>query len=69
MKNVLYIGAVAAVVILSSCRKEYTCVCTEDGYTQEYEYQSIKEDDAKSECEDQQDTFNANGQSVVCILD
>ncbi len=69
MKKNLFIGSFIAIAIMSSCRKDYTCVCTEDGFTQEYEYTSIKKDDAKSECEDQQNTFNANGQNVVCKLD
>lgn len=69
MKNILLIGAITALAIMSSCRKEYTCVCTEDGYTQEYEYTNIKKKDAESECSDQEDTFNTTGQNVVCKLD
>lgn len=69
MKRLLFIGALATLAIMGSCRKDYTCVCTEDGYTKEFEYTSIKKDDAESACEDQEEIFNKTGQNVVCKLD
>lgn len=69
MKKMLFIGALSAVAVLSSCRKDYTCVCTEDGYTKSFEYTDIKNDDAKSACEEQEEIFNETGQNVKCDLD
>ena len=69
MKRLLLIATVGAMAILSSCAKDYTCVCTEDGYTKSFEYTGMKEDAAKSACADQEDTFNETGQNVACKLD
>ena len=69
MKKVLFIGSFITLVIMSSCRKDYTCVCSEEGYTRQFEYTSIKKDDANNACADQEEIFNKLGQNVKCDLD
>ena len=69
MKKVLFATATFTLILVSSCRKDYTCVCTEDGFTKSFEYTDIKSDDAESACEDQEETFNKTGQNVNCELD
>lgn len=50
MKKVLAI-AVLGVFVLASCKKDYTCECTEDGFTYEYTMTESKKAAAAAMCE------------------
>lgn len=47
-KKLLYLFPIIAAGIFSSCKKDYTCVCTA---TMTYEIKSATKSDAKDECD------------------
>jgi len=49
----LLIGGVA-LISLASCKKDYNCSCTEDGFTFNYPINNAKKKDAEKVC----DTWN-----------
>jgi hypothetical protein len=59
MKKVLLIAAVAGFV-MASCKKDYTCVCTDNAGTDpayEYKYPKAKKKDAEASCKTQNDAW------------
>lgn len=49
MKKLLLVAAVAAFT-MTSCKKDYTCTCTEDGKSYNFEMKDVKKKDAKDAC-------------------
>lgn len=62
MKKLALIAVVAGFAF-ASCKKDYTCTCTADGYSASTTFHSTKKD-AKTACDN-----NASGMSgVTCTL-
>jgi hypothetical protein len=63
--SILLTGLALVAFTFSSCKKEYTCVCTDsdDGDTDSYTYPKAKKSDAKAWCEAE------SGGSWTCELD
>ena len=52
MKKLLLIGMIFGALALTSCKKDYTCVCTIDGEDWPAEiYKNTKKKDAKDKCD------------------
>lgn len=62
--------AVAAIFVLglSSCKKDYTCTCTDPGFDPDvYTFKDVKKKDAESACDTWNALYVAGGGS--CSLD
>ena len=53
---------------LASCKKDYTCKCTLDGESQNYEYSNVKKADAEDACDTQQKQFSSAGINAACSI-
>lgn len=70
MKKVL-IGsgfALMALVVLSSCKKDYTCACTYDSTTVNMEYTDVKKKDAEDACSTQETLFKIVDPAASCSI-
>lgn len=66
MKKLLFVAAVAAFT-MTSCKKDFTCTCTDGTNSFPYEMKDVKKKDAKEACE----TLNtlSSGTGTTCSLD
>ncbi len=64
MKKFAPIVAVAVLgMMFASCKKNYTCTCTQNGVTTKYEYKKVKKDDAEAACAASNTLFALGGGS------
>lgn len=50
-----------ALLALASCKKDYTCSCTEDGETFNYPINNVKKKDAEKVCDTWKTAFVLDG--------
>ena len=66
------LSLVVGLVVLSSCKKDYRCTCTQNGvYFTHFEYQNMEEEGAVAACasdEYLQQNENADP-SITCSID
>ncbi len=60
MKKLLLV-AVAGMFVLASCKKDYTCTCTEDGVSEVYPIKGAKKKDAEKVCDTWTALYTADG--------
>jgi len=65
MKKSILFSAAFGLLALSSCRKDYTCDCTLDGYTQYLPIPDSKEKDVESMCDVWKAEYALDGGSCV----
>lgn len=67
MKN-LFIFAIlfSAVTMLSSCKKDYTCDCGNEG---KFQFNDVKKKDAEDACKNAETGFKMLNASASCKLD
>lgn len=67
----MIIAAVSGLFILPSCKKNYTCICTEGSgslaISKEYDLGSQTKKDAQADCDNKAYNY-VQGGSVVCKL-
>lgn len=69
MKKVMFIGVVG-MVLLSSCKKDWTCICTSGSTSAVAEnYSNLSKKDAEKECADVQALANSFGGNVSCDIE
>lgn len=70
-KSILTIIAAAGLFILPSCKKDYTCICTEgsgsSATSKEYDLGSQTKKDARADCDNKAYEYG-KGSIVVCKL-
>ena len=70
MKKLVVIAAVAALGMMTSCKKEYTCECTYSGGgvsgTVSQTFSKMKKKEAKDKCDSYDDT--SNGTTAECSI-
>lgn len=65
MKNLLLIAAVLFAFSVTSCKKDYTCVCTVAGTSTDLEMEDVSKKDAEDACDELSDA----SPDVTCKLD
>lgn len=67
MKKVITLATIA-LIGLSSCKKDRTCVCvdSDDGYTEAITLKNLKKKDAKTICESNNQIYNSY--QTICEL-
>lgn len=70
MKKVIILGslALAAVALLPSCKKNYTCSCTANGVTYTYLYSKTTKSDAQDLCTAQEADWKNVSSSASCSV-
>lgn len=69
MKKLVVVAAVAALGMMTSCKKEYTCECKLSGFisgTVSEKYSKMKKKDAEKKCDE--NDASENGQTVECSI-
>lgn len=65
-------GLLAAVLLvvgtMSSCKKDYTCSCTGDGWSLDAKYTKVKKKDAQSSCDSAESTYKSGDPTASCTL-
>jgi hypothetical protein len=55
MKKITFVIAAVGLISMTSCKKDYTCTCTDGTDTEKFEFKDAKKKDAKNAC----DTWNS----------
>ncbi|MBA2407352.1 MAG: hypothetical protein H0V65_05105 [Chitinophagales bacterium] len=70
MKKLFFIASVTLAVGFTSCKKDYTCTCTENGTNVGVVgIPNSSKSDAQTLCDNEQTTLNGLGASASCTLD
>ncbi len=66
----LFIGifAIGFAVSFTSCKKDYTCECTYDGQTVNYEIENAKSNDANEVCDASEALYKMSDPAASCTL-
>lgn len=67
MKKV-FILAAAVLLVLASCKKDYTCVCTINGSSASTTYEDVKKKDAEASCESLETTAKFLDPNASCSI-
>lgn len=70
MKKKLFFSLLTiSLLALTSCKKDYNCVCSAGGFSAESEtYENVKKSDAESRCEDYEEDVQSVNSSVSCSI-
>ncbi len=68
MKKVFIAVAAMAMFSLASCKKEYTCACSFDGETEDFQLAKMKKGDAETACTAQETNLKAAYADAACEI-
>lgn len=63
MKKLLVLAVIAASFTMTSCKKDWTCSCSQGGTTTEYKFTKVVKKDAKKACDTWDTQFKVAGGS------
>lgn len=53
---------------VTSCKKDYTCACSGDGWTLDAKFENVKKKDAEETCDAAETTYKIGDATASCTL-